>query len=418
MIKRISGLAALLILSAGMGQAQIPSSFFSMGVSTALDFPKVTYGTLSHPPVAWTAIEGTGRGVYNWNNMDPYVSHAPKSANGVAQIVITMGWTPGWAVADHSHCFNTVAKNPVVACTVPPDNLQDWTDFITALVQHYNGGPTVPHVQYYEIWNEANDPLFWTGGVPALVAMAQVAYPILKTDPYSQVATPSAIWNQGIAFMTAYLQAGGSNYADVLTFHGYTSATGSKSETPVPMPESSASTNAPIQNMVADFRVVADQNGMLGKPMGSTEGGWGVHGVSDQDMQMAWIAHYQIVQAGLAVSNNLTFQTWFTWGHSNSGTIETTAGAPSKAGYAYDVVLTWLTGQTVQPCTTSGNVWSCVVGSDLIVWDSSQSCSGGVCTTAPYTPPTVYTKYVDLTAASYAISGPISLGVKPVMLQP
>ncbi len=416
-MKRMAGLLCVVMLLAIAGQAQIQSSFFGMGVSTALDFPKVTYGALSHPPVAWTAIEGTGRGVYNWNNMDPYVNHAPKNANGVSQIVITMGWTPGWAVADHTHCFYTVAKNPVLACTVPPDNLQDWVDFMTALVQHYNG-VQVPHVQYYELWNEANDPLFWTGGVPALVAMAQVAYPILKTDPYSQVATPSAIWNQGIAFMTAYLKAGGANYADVLTFHGYTSATGSKSQTPVPMPESSASTNAPIQNMVADFRAVADQNGMLGKPMGSTEGGWGVHGVSDQDMQMAWIAHYQIVQAGLAASNNLAFQTWFTWGHSNSGTIETTAGNPSKAGYAYDVVLTWLTGQTVQPCTTSGNVWSCAVGSNLIVWDTSQSCSGGVCTTAPYTPPIAYTKYVDLTAASYNIGGPISLGVKPIMLEP
>src|SRR5258708_4784170 len=323
-MKRMAGLLCVVLLLAIAGQAQIQSSFFGMGVSTALDFPKVTYGALSHPPVAWTAIEGTGRGVYNWNNMDPYVNHAPKNANGVSQIVITMGWTPGWAVADHTHCFYTVAKNPVLACTVPPDNLQDWVDFMTALVQHYNG-VQVPHVQYYELWNEANDPLFWTGGVPALVAMAQVAYPILKTDPYSQVATPSAIWNQGIAFMTAYLKAGGANYADVLTFHGYTSATGSKSQTPVPMPESSASTNAPIQNMVADFRAVADQNGMLGKPMGSTEGGWGVHGVSDQDMQMAWIAHYQIVQAGLPPSNNLVFQTPFTCGHTKSATIHTTA---------------------------------------------------------------------------------------------
>jgi hypothetical protein len=413
-------MAALLCLGfiAAVAQGQIQSSFFGMGVSTATDFPKVTYGTLSHPPVAWTAIEGTGRGVYNWINMDPYVTHAPKNANGVSQIVITMGWTPGWAVADHTHCFNTVTKNPVVACTVPPDNMQDWVDFITALVQHYNGSSQAPHVQYYEIWNEANDELFWTGDIPTLVTMAQLAYPILKTDPYSQVTTPSVIWSQGISFLTTYLKAGGANYADALTFHGYPSATGSKSKVPVPMPESSASTNAPIQTMVADYRAVADQNGMLGKPIGSTEGGWGVHGVSDQDMQMAWIAHYQIVQAALAATDNLAFQTWFTWGHSNSGTIETTTGNPTKAGYAYDVVLTWLTGQMAQPCTTSGSIWSCAVGSDLIVWDASQSCSGGVCTTSSYTPPTAYTKYVDLTAASNEISGTIALGIKPILLEP
>ena len=406
---------ATLMLLALSAQSQIQPSFFGMGVVTTKDLPKVTYGTLSHPPVAWTMVEGAGRGVYNWMNLDPFITHAPTDANGVAQVVITMGWTPGWAVANHQHCFNT--QNKVVACTVPPDNMQDWTDFITALVSRYNG-KVRPHVKYYEIWNEANDPLFWTGDVPTLVSMAQLAYPIIKSDPYAVVTTPSVIWSQGISFLTTYLKDGGYLYADALTFHGYPSATGSKSQVPVPMPESSASTNAPVQTMLADFRAVADQNGMLGKPIGSTEGGWGVHGVSDPDMQMAWIAHYEIVQAGLAVTDNVAFQTWFTWGQGNSGTIETLTGVPSRAGNAYDVVLTWLTGQTPQPCTTSGNIWSCSVGANLIVWDASQSCSNGVCTTAPYTAPAGFTKYVDLTAASHGISGQISLGIKPLMLEP
>ena len=409
----VSLLSTFLISAAA--QAQIQPSFFGMGISNSTDLPKVTYGTMSHPSLVWTTAEGTGRGVYNWKNVDPFVNHAPKDANGVANVVLSMGWTPGWAVADHKHCFTTITS--VVACTVPPDNIQDWVDFLTALVNHYNG-KNGAHVKYYEIWNEANDPLFWTGGVPALVGMAQVAYPILKADPYSQVTTPSAIWSQGISFMTAYLKAGGSNYADVLTFHGYPSATGSKSQVPVPMPESAASTNAPIQNMVADFRQVADQNGMTGKPIGSTEGGWGVHGVSDADMQMAWIAHYEIVQAGLAASNNLIFQTWFTWGHSNSGTIETTSGNASRAGTGYNVVLTWLTGQQPQPCTNTGDIWSCAVGSNLIVWDASQTCSAGVCTSSSYTAPAAYTKYVDLTAAVTPISGAIALGVKPILLEP
>ena len=415
-MKRMTGLwCVLIMLVVVSAQGQVQPSFFAMGISSSLDMPKVTYGTMSHPSLVWTTVESGGRGVYNWKNMDPFVKNVPKDANGVANIVLSMGWTPGWAVADHKHCFTTTSNG--VACTVPPDNMQDWVDFVTTLVAHYNG-KTVPHVKFYEIWNEANDPLFWTGGIPALVSMAQLAYPILKSDPYSSVTTPSVIWSQGISFLTAYLKAGGADYADVLTFHGYPSATGSKSQVPVPMPESSASTNAPVQTMIADFRQVADQNGMLGKPMGSTEGGWGVHGVSDQDMQMAWIAHYEIVQAGLAASDNLIFQTWFTWGHSNSGTIETTTGTATKAGNAYDVVLTWLTGQTPQPCTTSGNIWSCAVGTNLIVWDASQSCSAGVCTTSSYTSPAGYTKYVDLTAKSTKISGQIALGVKPIMLEP
>lgn len=417
-MKRIASLwwVVAMLCAAVSVEAQIPSSFFAMGVSSTLDRPKVNYGTLSHPSLVWSTVESGGRGVYNWKNMDPFVEIAPKDANGVAQIVLSMGWTPGWAVANQKgHCFNTQSNG--VACTVPPDNLQDWVDFVTELVQHYNG-KTAAHVKYYEIWNEANDPLFWTGGVPALVSMAQLAYPILKSDPNSFVTTPSVIWSQGISFMTSYLKDGGANYADVLTFHGYPSATGSQSDVPIPMPESSLSTNAPIQTMVADYRQVADQNGMLGKPIGSTEGGWGVHGVSDQDMQITWIAHYEILQAGLAATNNLAFQDWYLWGHSNSGTIETTAGNPSKAGLAYDVVLTWLTGQMPQPCTSSGNIWACAVGKNLIVWDASQSCSNGVCTTSEYTPPSGYTQFVDLTATDYKISGQIALGIKPIMMEP
>jgi polysaccharide biosynthesis protein PslG len=415
-MKRMTGLwCVLMVLVAVSAQGQIPSSFFGMGIVTTLDLPKVTYGTMSHPPLVWTTVESGGRGVYNWKNLDPFVNNAPRDANGTANIVLSMGWTPGWAVASHTHCFNT--NHSGLACTVPPDNMQDWVDFLTTLVAHYNG-KSVPHVKFYEIWNEANDPLFWTGTMPQLVSMAQVGYPILKSDPFSNVTTPSVIWSQGISFLTAYLKAGGADYADALTFHGYPSATGSKSQVPVPMPESSASTNAPIQTMIADFRQVADQNGMLGKPMGSTEGGWGVHGVSDQDMQMAWIAHYEVVQAGLAASDNLIFQTWYTWGQGNSGTIETTTGTPTKAGNAYDVVLTWLTGQTAQPCTTSGNIWSCAVASNLIVWDASQSCSAGVCTTSSYTAPAGYTKYVDLTAKATTIKGVIALGIKPIMLEP
>jgi hypothetical protein len=416
-MKRMMGLwCVLMMVMAAAAEGQIPSSFFAMGVSSTLDPPKVTYGTLSHPSLVWTTVESGGRGVYNWKNMDPFIEIAPKDSNGVAQIVLSMGWTPGWAVADHTHCFNTQSNG--VACTVPPDNLQDWTDFITELVAHYNGKGAQAHVKYYEIWNEANDPLFWTGGVPALVSMAQLAYPIIKADPHSSVTTPSVIWSQGISFLTEYLKLGGASYADALTFHGYPSATGAKSKVPVPMPESPQSTNAPIQTMVADYRAVADENGLLGKPIGSTEGGWGVHGVSDQDMQMAWIAHYEILQAGLAATNNLAFQDWYLWGHSNSGTIETTAGAPSNAGNAYDVVLTWLTGQTPEPCMSSGNIWSCAVGKNLIVWDTSQTCSNGVCTTSQYTAPAGYTKYLDLTAASHTISGQIALGVKPFMLEP
>jgi hypothetical protein len=401
--------------AAAAAQGQIQPIFFGMGVSQSADMPKVNYGTMSHPPLVWTSIEGKGRGSYDFSTIDDLVEKAPKDAAGVAQVDLALGWTPGWAVAVHTNCTTQVSG--VVGCTVPPDNIKDWTDFVTALVEHYNGS-TAPHVKYYEIWNEANTSPFWTGSVTSLIAMAQAAYPILKADHYSKVMTPSVVWPTGVTFMTSYLSNGGYKYADGLTFHGYPSKTGKGIKMPVPLPESSASTNAPIQTMITAFRAVADANGLAGKVLASTEGGWGVNGVTDPDMQAAWIAQFEIVQAGLSSQNNVEFTTWFTWGHSNSGTIESTAGDPTEAGDAYQCVTGWLIRQTPSPCTSAGNIWSCAVSTNLIVWDASQTCSNGVCTTAPYTPPKQYEKYVDLTGVTSTIKGTISLGVKPIMMTP
>ncbi len=63
-------------------------------------------------------------------------------------------------------------------------------------------------------------------------------------------------------------------------------------------------------------------------------------------MQAAWITQYEILQAGLAATNNLAFQTWFTWGQASSGTIENGQGKPTEAGLAYQEVMAWIVGST------------------------------------------------------------------------
>lgn len=397
-------------------QAQIPASFFGMGVAAPTDFPKVSYGTISHPANAWTAIEGVSRGTYNFKSLDTFVKNAPKDANGVALIDVVFGWTPGWAVADQTHCIKNI-KIGTSVCTIPPDNIQDWIDFITTVINHYNG-VTAPHIKYYEIWCEMSNTKFWTGTPQQMVALAQAAYPILKQDPYSTVFTPSVVWSNGVTYMTNYLQAGGNLYADGLTFHGYPSQTGAGFTTPVPMPESPLSTNAPIMTMITTFRQIADSNGLLGKPIATTEGGWGTNGVTDSDQQIAWITHYEILQAGLAAANNLIFQDWYTWGYVQSGTIETKTGTVTPAGSAYNVVLTWLTGTSPSACTVSGNIYTCQIAPlKQVVWDTSQTCNNGVCTTAPYSPDPSYLIYEDTTGLKQNIkNNTINLGLKPLLL--
>jgi hypothetical protein len=406
----------LLFLTASAAQAQVRPTLFGMGVVQSNDMPKVNYAVLSHPPLAWTSIEGVQRGTFDFSTIDQFVDAAPKDTHGTAQVDIVMGWTPGWAVSSTKNCAKQ--KNGLYYCTVPPDNLQDWTDFITAVADHYNG-VTAPRVQFYEIWNEANTQSFWTGTVAELVAMAKLAYPILKKNGFSSVFTPSVTWTpNGTTWMSQYLSGGGNLVADGVSFHAYPSKTTKGVSLPIPLPESSQSTNMQIQSMAAAYRTVANANGMSNRPLITTEGGWGVNGVSDPDMQAAWITHFEILMAGQAQLDNILFQTWYTWGHALSGTIETTAGDPTEAGLAYDEVMTWLVGQPASPCTSNGSIWSCTVGRNVIVWNTSQTCSNGVCTTQPYTAPRGYVKYEDLTGAIHPIGGQIALGVKPIMLEP
>jgi hypothetical protein len=413
-LKTVTQLCLILLLALSL-QAQIQPTYFGMGAASANDLPKVSYGVLSHPAVAWTEIEGAGRGIYTFKNIDAFVRNAPKDSNGVALIDIVFGWTPGWALADQSTCMN--GTHGTVICTAPPDDIQDWIDFITEVVNHYNG-VTAPHVKYYEIWNEMSNTRFWTGTPTEMLALAQAAYPILKKDPYSQVLTPSVVWKAGVTYMTKYLQAGGYLYADGLTFHGYPSQTGPGYTVPVPMPESSLSTNAPIVTMITTFRGIADTNGLLGKPIATTEGGWGTNGVSDPDMQAAWITHYEILQAGVAATNNVMFQTWYEWGNAPSGTIETSTGQPTPAGLAYNVVLGWLAGTSPSACTVNGDIYTCQIAfGKQIVWDASQSCSNGVCTTAPFHPARSYLIQESITGQKQPITNStVNLGIKPLLL--
>jgi hypothetical protein len=390
--------------------AQVRKSFVSVSTAGSSDLPKVPYGSLGHPGyLVWNFAE-SARGVYNWKEFDQFVKAAPKDGRGVAQINLTLGYTPPWAVADKSSC--TALKG--IGCTMPPDNMQDWTDFVTTLVAHYNG-ITAPHVAYYEIWNEADTVHFWTSTPDVLAQMAQLAYPIILADGHSKIITPSMVWANGLGvtwmtqFLSAWTSLTGTTWPGLVSFHGYTSQTGIGAKLPVPMPEDPKSTNAPLQTMLTSFSA-------LGYPMAISEGSWGVLGVKDHDSQAAWISHWYIIAASFPT---MKFATWFEWGiPALSGLIENTDGTPTQAGLALGVVEGWIVGKKVSACSQTGHIWSCPVGSGLVVWDASQTCSHGVCTTAPYTPPSGYSGYYDLTGAYSTMSGTVNLGVKPVELVP
>ncbi len=420
--------------SAAVSADTIPATFFAMNTVNPDDYPKLTFGTLSHPEIgAWAWIEQK-KGVYDFSLFDKDISNA--AAHGLADgtetvnLSITLGETPPWAASDPKSCKTTKG---LTWCTSSPANVQDWADFVTAVMNHYNG-VTAPHVRYYELWNEMNINLFWTGAQSDMLNLAKAAYPIIHADPHSMLLTPSVAGpvgnvaeDSGTVWMANYLDAGGAKYADGGAFHGYIGAQTGVTPFPMPDQDSTSGCNAgtscygSIVTKANMMRQTFDQHGMAGKPMFDTGGSWGNGTISDADTQAEWIARWYLLQAGLRSTDNLQLAAWFTWGDPSTfhwGTIETDSGAPTQAGIAFNQVYAWFVGAEVsQPCSSTSDVtWTCQLSRPggyhaLAIWNVQGPRS--------YTPTGTYADYRDLSGnmTKLAKGAMVMISGKPILLE-
>jgi hypothetical protein len=418
----------------GSSGEAIPATFFAMTIpSGGTNYPTVSIGALGHPSTfAWGFIE-YDEGTYDFTAYDAYVNEAVRhglvDSDGAAEVNITLGgYTPMWAAADTTGC-TTIGQREV--CPSPPANLSDWINFVTAVINHYNGS-TAPHVKYYELWNEFSSQHFWTGTNQDMVSLAAATYPIIHMDPYSLLLTPSISGpaegtsaNNGLTFMTNYLQAGGNKYADGGSFHGYVAAFSGAEVTLLPFPTQSSTSGCAsgvgcfgsIITKETGFRQVFDQNGLSGKPMLDTEGSWGVNSnLPDPPQQSAWVAQWYILQADYYP--NITQAAWYSWGYpSQSGQLESASGTPTEAGTAYNQVYNWLVGASFgsQCASDSNSTWTCPITRSsgyqgLIVWNENGNFS--------YTPASTYTQYQDLSGNTTQLSGgAMTIGIQPVLLE-
>ncbi|HEY1296148.1 MAG TPA: hypothetical protein VGJ60_23965 [Chloroflexota bacterium] len=93
----------------------------------------------------WRAIEGAGKGQFDWTDADRVV-HASNAAG--LKIIARLDFEPEWARADHAH-------------NGPPDNYQDYSDFVQAFVSRYRTGSSIGRVHAIEVWNEPNLDREW-----------------------------------------------------------------------------------------------------------------------------------------------------------------------------------------------------------------------------------------------------------------
>src|SRR5215211_8174095 len=96
----------------------------------------------------WRDIEGVCKGCFDWGESDRVVL---ASTNAGLKIVARLDFQPRWARADGAH-------------NGPPDNYQDYADFVNAFVSRYKDGSVYGTVPAIEVWNEVNLDREWGGG--------------------------------------------------------------------------------------------------------------------------------------------------------------------------------------------------------------------------------------------------------------
>jgi len=93
----------------------------------------------------WREIEGAAKGKFDWTESDRVVR---ASTDAGVKVIARIDFQPDWARKDHAH-------------NGPPDDYQDYWDFISAFVGRYATGSPVGRVHAIQVWIEPNLDREW-----------------------------------------------------------------------------------------------------------------------------------------------------------------------------------------------------------------------------------------------------------------
>lgn len=296
-------------------------------------------------------------------------------------------------------------------CAEAPANLSQWDQYVSQLISHLGPGA----VKYWEMWNEANDPIYWQGDPNMLVAMAKDAQSIIKAvDPAAIIFSPSTTGNYetaaecansaqycGTTWIANWLALGGANYIDAVGFHGY--------------PDIGMAPEQ-VQGSVYQLQSAMSQYGVSSLPLWDTESSWtdntDIPAAADQ---AAWLARHLLLEQSMGVQRAF----WYAYDTPSWGTLWTSTSGQNTAAEAYIQVSKWVTGATLsQPCAevpTDPTTFICsytrpsgYVGQ--VVWNTAGAGS--------YTVPSQYVQYHDLTGAVHGVSsGAVQTSTSPILLE-
>ena len=178
----------------------------------------------------WEDIEIHGKGDFEDRRHDPYRSAWDKYDHIVAlaeqydmELIVRLSNPPAW----------TRAAGDEAGTYAPPDDFQDFADFVTAVVERYRG-----RVHYYQLWNEPNiypewgkrpvSPEEYTALLKAGAAAARAADPdvVIIAGALASTIDLDGTVNAGrnfndLLFLQRMYDAGAADAFDVMATQGY-----------------------------------------------------------------------------------------------------------------------------------------------------------------------------------------------------
>jgi IPT/TIG domain len=389
----------------------LPASVFGFqcGTGVSTNCPDWTWPKTSAQPglirlwdaqVEWSLLNPSLDN-YDWTNLDNWLDviaqHLPRD------VIYTFGWTPCW---DAVTCVSTGSIPN--GSSAPPKDLTasgsaTFNAFVTALVSHCSakGNCVKDLIKYWEMWNEPNNSVRWSGTETQLYQMVAAAVPIIKSNiSDAKVLTPPAAGGDS-AWMQTWINLENSDgrLSDIYSFHLY------------------LLTGTPEDRFPIIQKMIETKNGTPGwasTPWWNTETNFQnapyyscatTHSAADCTGQ---VVRWQLLHS----SNGAANLSWYYF--------DTTIGQNASDAAAYYQMMKWMVGsEFVAPCSVNGTLWSCQLtlatgNSAQILWNTSPTCSNGGCTEDVSS---TWTSYQDLTGADFPITnGTISVGVMPIML--
>lgn len=407
----------------GFSTEVIPPNFFGMILYDQTIWPTVTFGALGKGlATTWPFIEPNPPAanqppVYNWQVLDQYVIDAQAHQTPGTNQPLTLYWTnaniPQWAAEDTTTC-STYTGTTITACTsaIAPAHIQDFTNFMTALVTRYLG-----KIQIYELWSEPNVSNVYTGSFADLANMTSIAYNVIRqNNPTATILSPSPTQ---APYLYSYLTTPGAPLGfDGIAIHGY----------PDVLVNDTAEAIVGFKSVNIKL-TMAQVPGIDQKPIWDTESSWGgLNSITEPNLRAGFVARSFLLHWSVGIHNMY----WYGWDAPVWGTLyyAPPGVGVTPAAAAYQQTYNWMVGASMPaPCTANGGstysaVYTCQLTrpggyQGLAVWDTTQTCTNGVCTTSTYIPSAMYTQYRDLTGqvTTIAPGQPIQIGVKPILLE-